>query len=50
MKIISWNVRGLSSPNKRAQIKSPILAYDLDFVILTETKLCTVTKKIVKSL
>lgn len=48
--MISWNVRGLSSAHKRAQIKLVIFAYCPDFVILTETKLSNVTKKIIKSL
>ena len=50
MKMLAWNVRGLSSPSKRALIKSIISSYSLDFIILTETKLQHVTKAIVKSL
>ncbi|KAL0559838.1 hypothetical protein IC582_000218 [Cucumis melo] len=50
MKLLSWNVRGLSSAQKRAQIKASIFAYEPDFVILTETKLTYVSKKLIKSI
>ena len=50
MKIVSWNTRGLNSPSKRVQIKNLLSRYLPDFVILVETKLTVITKKIVKSL
>ena len=50
MKLLSWNVQGLSLTHNRAQINSLISAYMPDFVILIETKLMCVSKKIIKSL
>lgn len=40
MKLISWNVRGLSAPNKRRLIKSQLDLIKCDLVMLQETKLC----------
>lgn len=39
MKIVSWNVRGINSPNKRAQIKQQINSCGSDIVLLQEMKL-----------
>lgn len=50
MKIITWNVRGLSSAPKRALMKGLITSCNPDFVILTETKLEIVNRFIIKSL
>lgn len=50
MKLLAWNVRGLSSPQKRAQIKSVILNYDPFIVILTETKTHSYNPLFVKSM
>lgn len=50
MKILSWNVRGIGSAQKRAITKGVITAVSPNFVILTETKLVLVDKKIIKSL
>ena len=50
MKILTWNTRGLGSPSKRAIIKSRIISFYPDFVILTEPKLKHTNKRIIKSL
>lgn len=50
MKILTWNVRGLGSPSKRALIKNFISSYCPDFVILTEIKLQNVSKRTIKSI
>ena len=38
MKIISWNVRGLGSRNKRRMIKDFLRSENLDVVMIRETK------------
>lgn len=50
MKILSWNVRGIGSAQKRAITKGVITAVSPNFVFLTKTKLVLVDKKIIKSL
>ena len=50
MKVLTWNVRGLSSPHKRAQIKNIITSYDPNVVVLIETKLKVAKKFTIKSL
>ncbi|XP_057820171.2 uncharacterized protein LOC131033064 [Cryptomeria japonica] len=40
MKIITWNVRGLSAPDKKRLIKRALHRVDSDIVLLQETKLC----------
>lgn len=50
MKILSWKTRWLGSPSKRALIKAIISCYSPDIVILTETKLKSTTKFIIKYL
>lgn len=50
MKILSWNVRGLGSPSKRALIKDTISYLCPDFVILSETKLASISKRLIKSM
>lgn len=39
MKISSWNVRGLSAPDKKCLVKRSLTKLDLEIVILQETKL-----------
>lgn len=49
MKIISWNVRGMGAPPKRVLIKDFLIKVDPDLVILQETKLAVVDRKVVKA-
>lgn len=39
MKILTWNVRGLNTPNKRRFIKSQLNAQQSEIIWLQETKL-----------
>lgn len=41
MKIVSWNVRGIGAPPKRALIKSFLVKLNPDVVLLQETRLNT---------
>ena len=50
MKILTWNVRGIGSSQKRVQIKHVISDYAPDFVCLSETKMLNVNNKLVKSI
>lgn len=49
MKIFSWNVRGLGWRMKRCAIKEVLGKVCLDFIIVQETKLEEVDRKIIKS-
>ena len=50
LKIISWNVRGLHDPAKRAGIRHLLQTWKVDLVCLQETKLVAVTELVVCSL
>lgn len=50
MKIISWNIRGLGSKNKRRVIKEMLVSKSADIVILQETKKVEVDRKLVGSI
>ncbi|KAK9941489.1 hypothetical protein M0R45_018083 [Rubus argutus] len=50
MKIISWNIRGLGSKNKRRVIKEILVNKGADIVILQETKKVEVDRKLVSSI
>lgn len=50
MIILSWNVRGLESPKKRALIKGFLASTNPSIVILRETKTSTVDRRFIKSL
>lgn len=39
MKILSWNVKGLGTPNKCARVKNLICSLYVDIVLLQETKI-----------
>lgn len=39
MKIFTWNVRGLNSPNKTRLVKNQIVASQAEVCMLKETKL-----------
>lgn len=39
MKIVTWNVRGLSAPNKRCLVKRHLDKIYVDIVLLQETKI-----------
>lgn len=49
MKLIAWNVRGLGSRPKRAIVKDLISRENPDLVILQESKLHQIDRKVVKS-
>ncbi|KAG6634121.1 hypothetical protein CIPAW_12G097200 [Carya illinoinensis] len=49
-KILSWNVRGLNSPNKRLRVKNLIRDWKADIICLQETKLKHVDRSIIRSL
>ncbi|XP_057826902.2 uncharacterized protein LOC131038480 [Cryptomeria japonica] len=40
MRITTWNVRGLSTPDKRCLVKRSLIKLGSDMVLLQETKLC----------
>ena len=50
MKIISWNVRGLNSKEKRAQIKNALKLWNGDIICLQETKLDHIGRAVIRSL
>lgn len=39
MKVLSWNIRGLNAPSKQRLVRSVRLRYEVDVVLLQETKL-----------
>lgn len=43
-----WNVKGLGSPSKKAQIKHEISFYSPDFMCFSETKLNSTNKAVMK--
>lgn len=49
MYFLSWNVRGLGSPHKRACIKNYLHLFHLDLLLIQESKLCRPTRAILKS-
>lgn len=48
MNVISWNVKGLGSPVKKATIKGVIRSFKADIVLLQETKLSSMSNSTVK--
>lgn len=48
MKIISWNLRGLGARPKRALIKDLLVKENPDLVILQETKLNQIDRRVIK--
>lgn len=50
LQILSWNVRGLNDPNRRKVVKSVIRKGGGHLVCLQETKLASMSDRIVRSL
>lgn len=50
MKIVSWNMRGLSSSTKRAVLKSSLRAVKMEIFLFQETKLEIIDNCVVRSL
>lgn len=50
MKIVSWNVRGIGARLKRAVVKDLLCRANPDIVILQETKLDSIDRRLVKSI
>lgn len=48
MKVLSWNVRGLGSPIKKAIVKEVIRGSKADIVLLQETKLSSMSNSTIK--
>lgn len=48
MKMISWNVRGLGSREKRAAVKDVIRKFRAKIVLIQESKLSVVSDSLVK--
>ncbi|KAB2635279.1 hypothetical protein D8674_025813 [Pyrus ussuriensis x Pyrus communis] len=49
MKIISWNVRGLGSRQKRLILKQQFRRLKPDIIILQETKKASINRRLVAS-
>lgn len=49
-KIVSWNVRGLNEANKRFRIKNLLREWRVDIVFLQETKLKSVSRRLIGSI
>ena len=50
LKILSWNVRGANDSDKRRLIKSLIKAQKIDLVCLQETKIQSMSCRLIRSL
>jgi exonuclease III len=50
MKIISWNVRGLNSKEKRAQIKNALKLWNWEIICFQETKMEHIGRAVIRSL
>lgn len=50
MKIVSWNVRGLSCSTKRSFLKYSLRSIRAELILLQETKIGMVDDKLVRSL
>jgi hypothetical protein len=48
--ILSWNVRGLNSPNKRIMVRNLLRQWRVDIVCLQETKLELISKTVINSI
>jgi exonuclease III len=49
-KILTWNVRGLNEGKKRLRIKNLLQDWEVDNVCLQETKLFSLSRRLVRSL
>lgn len=50
MLVLSWNIRGMGAHLKRILIKEQLVKFCLDIVILQETKVSKMNRRIVKSI
>ncbi|XP_028066189.1 uncharacterized protein LOC114269125 [Camellia sinensis] len=50
MKIISWNIRGLGKREKRRGVKNLFSQHKVDFLLLQETKVATITNHLIHSI
>jgi exonuclease III len=50
MKIISWNVRGLNSKDKRAQIKNALKLWNEEIICFQETKMEHIGRAVIRTL
>ncbi len=50
MKIISWNVRGLNSKEKRAQIKNALKLWNWEIIYFQEMKMDHIGRVVIRSL
>ena len=49
-KILTWNVRGLNEGNKHLRIRNLLQDWKVDIVCLQETKLFSLSQRLVRSL
>ncbi|KAK9930653.1 hypothetical protein M0R45_027684 [Rubus argutus] len=50
MRIVTWNVRGLGSKRKRSMIRNLVVSSGADIIILQETKMAKIERRLVSSI